>query len=656
MSKRKYTKRSEYWKKFKISDHPSQVDDNIEEASPELLGEPFYTSDASYSGVSEARRQGASTSGFSGSRTNRAAHTNLHNRYSSIRLGLLPYEYSSEGVTCRDAIELCQKAYCNVAVFRNAIDIMSEFTNTDIYLEGGSKKSREFFYEWFKKVNIIALKDQYFREYYRSGNVFLYRIDGKFKADDYARLINQVGSIGTSTNKIPLKYILLNPYDVIAKRATTFTYGGVYQKVLSEYELARLANPQTEEDIAIFEALDDEIKESIQRGSFTNKGISIDLDPQRLSYSFYKKQDYEPFAVPFGFPVLDDINAKLELKKMDQSITRTVENVILLITMGADPEKGGVNPNNMAAMQNLFKNESVGRVLVSDYTTKAEFIIPELNLVLGPEKYQILNEDIKQGLQNIVVGEEKFNATQVKAQIFIDRLQESRYGFLNDFLNKEIKRIAKDLGFRSWPEAKMKDIDMRDEVQLMRASTRLMELGIITPKQGMEMFHNGKFPDPDKLEPAQKEFLEEREKGHFNPLVGGVPVFDPSDSSSGPRKQSGRPEGTTGIPLANATYSRANIQETIYSIDSFIHESKAKMASHLKVEELSQSQEEMLSSLCESIVCSQNKESWDKTLESCVKDFNKIEDLDTLREVLDISSEHSLETYPAAILYHSHEK
>ena len=656
MSKRKYTKRSEYWKKFNVSDHPSQIDNNIEETSPELLGEPFYTSDASYNGVSEARRQGASTSGFSGSRTNRAAYTNLHNRYSSIRLGLLPYEYSSEGVTCRDAIELCQKAYCNVAVFRNAIDIMSEFTNTDIYLEGGSKKSREFFYEWFKKVNIIALKDQYFREYYRSGNVFLYRIDGKFKADDYARLINQVGAIGTSTNKIPLKYILLNPYDVIAKRTTTFTYGGVYQKVLSEYELARLANPQTEEDVAIFEALDEDIKESILKGSFSNKGISINLDPKRLSYSFYKKQDYEPFAVPFGFPVLDDINAKLELKKMDQSITRTVENVILLITMGADPEKGGVNPNNMAAMQNLFKNESVGRVLVSDYTTKAEFVIPELNLVLGPEKYQILNEDIKQGLQNIVVGEEKFNATQVKAQIFIDRLQESRYGFLNDFLNKEIKRIAKDLGFRSWPEAKMKDIDMRDEVQLMRASTRLMELGIITPKQGMEMFHNGKFPDPDKLEPAQKEFLEEREKGHFNPLVGGVPVFDPSESSLGPRKESGRPEGTTGIPLANATYSRANIQETIYSIDTFIHDSKEKMASHLKVKKLSEAQEKTLSNLCESIVCSQHKESWDKTLESCVKDFNKIEDLGTLREVLDISSEHSLETYPAAILYHSHEK
>lgn len=655
MSKRKYTKSSEYWKKFNTSDHPSHVGDN-EETPPELLGEPFYTSEASYNGVSEARRQGASTSGFSGSRTNRAAYTTLHNRYSSISSGLLPYEYSSEGITCRDAIELCQKAYCNVAVFRNAIDIMSEFTNTDVYLEGGSKKSREFFYEWFKRVNLTSLKDQYFREYYRSGNVFLYRIDGKFKVDDYAKLMNQVGTIGSSTNKIPLKYILLNPYDVVAKRTTTFNHGTVYQKVLSEYELARLSNPQTEEDIAIFEALDNEIKTSILGGSFSNEGISVNLDPKRLSYSFYKKQDYEPFAIPFGFPVLDDINAKLELKKMDQSITRTVENVILLITMGADPEKGGVNPNNMAAMQNLFKNESVGRVLVSDYTTKAEFIMPELNLVLGPEKYQVLNEDIKQGLQNVIVGEEKFNSTQVKAQIFIDRLKESRHGFLNDFLNKEIKRVAKSLGFRSWPEAKMKDMDMRDEVQLMRASTRLMELGIITPKQGMEMFENGKFPHPDQLESAQKELLKEREKGHFNPLVGGVPVLPTADAPSGPKKESGRPEGTTGIPLANATYSRANIQNTIYSIDSFIHDSKDKMISHLKVKELSGDQEVMLSTLCESIICSQDKESWAKTLESCVKDFNKIEGLGTLREVLDISSEHSLETYPAAILYHSHEK
>ena len=654
MAKRKYTKRSEYWNQFNASEHPSLPPN--EEMTPELLGEPFYTSTASYEYISKARRQAMTDQSFKGSRTNRVAYNNPKDRFSSIRVGMLPYEYASDGVTARDGIELCQKAYANVAVFRNAIDIMSEFTNTDIYLEGGSRKSREFFYEWFKRVNIINLKDQYFREYYRSGNIFLYRIDGKFKAQDYAKLINQVGSIGASANKIPLRYILLNPFDVVARRASSFTYNGAYQKVLSDYEIARLASPQTDEDLAIFQGLDPALQSQIRDGSYSQEGAYMDLDPERLSYSFYKKQDYEPFAIPFGFPVLEDINAKLELKKMDQAITRTVENVILLITMGADPDKGGINPNNMAAMQNLFKNESVGRVLVSDYTTKAEFIIPELNLVLGPEKYQILNDDIKQGLQNIVVGEEKFNSTQVKAQIFIDRLQESRYGFLNDFLNREIKRIAKDLGFRSWPEAKMKDIDMRDEVQLMRASTRLMELGIITPKQGMEMFHNGRFPEPDKLAEAQKDFLEEREEGYYNPLVGGVPVIAPAGGeATGPRKEAGRPEGTTDIPIADAQYSRANIQQTIYDIESLVDDAKGKMVKQLGVKELSEAQQDMVSNLCESIVCSQTKEYWGETLESCVKDFNEIETLTTLKEVLDISAKHSLEAYPAAILHHSHE-
>ena len=248
MAKRKYTKRSQYWDKFNKSNKTYVPIGKDGDVLPDLLGEAFYTSDASYRETSEARRQGLSTSPFGGARRNRAAFVNLKSRYSSIDCGLLPYEYAADGIDVRDTIELCQKAYANVAVFRNAIDIMSEFTNTDLYLEGGSRKSREFFYEWFKKVNILNIKDQYFREYYRSGNVFLYRVDGRFKTDDYAKLMNQVGSINPSANRIPLRYILLNPYDIVAKRATTFSTGA-YEKVLSEYELARLQNPQTEEDV-----------------------------------------------------------------------------------------------------------------------------------------------------------------------------------------------------------------------------------------------------------------------------------------------------------------------------------------------------------------------------------------------------------------------
>ena len=656
---RKYTKKSDYWKKFSGDQPLSNINKasqhSNEDYEPELLGEAFYTSDASYNSVSKAGR--VNTAGSSNTaRLNAAAVRTTFDRYSSITKGMLPYEYAGDGVNVREGIELCQKAYANVSIFRNAIDIMSEFANTDIYLEGGTKKSREFFQEFFKRINLQNLKDQYFREYYRSGNIFLYRFDGEFNVKDYARLMNQVGSINPSANKIPVKYVVLNPFDIVSKRATTFNVGA-YEKVLSEYELSRLQNPATDEDQLMFDSLDPDMKKLVKDGSYYTDGLKIELDPKRLSFSFYKKQDYEPFAIPFGYPVLEDINAKLELKKMDQAITRTVENVILLITMGAEPEKGGINANNINAMQQLFKNESVGRVLVSDYTTKADFVIPDLNKVLGPTKYETLNEDIKQGLQNIVVGEEKYSSTQVKAQIFIDRLKEARSCFLNDFLQREIKRIAKDLGFKSYPIAVMKDVDMRDETQLMRVSTRLMELGILTPQQGMEMFHNGKFPTPEEIAPAQKEFIEQRKDGFYNPIVGGVPMIEDEIEAAPSKtpKSAGRPEGTVNIPQADANYSRKNVQTTVYEIEAFNSIARERFKQELQQKDLNEQQEDMLDQLCQAIICSTDKSDWSQRLEACVDDFELIQDLNSLEGVLSVATKHNLDIYPSAILYHSNE-
>ena len=278
--------------------------------------------------------------------------------------------------------------------------------------------------------------------------------------------------------------MLLNPYDIISTRSTSFE-NGVYKKILSEYELERLRNPKTEEDQQVFESLAPEVKEKIKQGSYYTNGLTIDLDPDKLVYSFYKKQDYEPFAIPFGYPVLDDLNWKIELKKIDQAISRTIENVVLLITMGAEPDKGGINPHSLNAMQTLFQNESVGRVLVSDYTTKADFIIPDVNKILGPQKYEIVNQDIREGLQNIIVGKENYSSTQIKAQIFLERLKEARNSFINDFMMPQVKTLCRSMGFRKYPTVKFQEVDIKDEIQFQRVITRLLEIGVISPEQGM---------------------------------------------------------------------------------------------------------------------------------------------------------------------------
>ena len=704
MSKRKYTKRSAYWEQFKernLDDLMGEMRGEPDTWEPTLAGEAYYTE------KSEAyERSGQSQSGMvsrSTTRMNVAAMGRKAWKYANIQEGMLPYYYTKTGADVRGCILLCQKAYANIPIFRNVIDIMSEFANTELYIEGGTEKSRNFIDKWLQKVKIWNLKDQFFREYYRSGNVFMYRVDSKFSNEDFAKLSTIYGSSFIKPGEIPIRYILLNPYDIATIRSTNFQ-GQVYRKILSEFELERLQDPQTDYDIEVLKGLPPKTQKLIKEGGYGYDGISMELDPSKLSFSFYKKQDYEPFAIPFGFPVLDDLNWKLELKKVDQAITRTIENVILLITMGNTPDKGGINPHNLKAMQSLFSNDSIGRVLVSDYTTKADFVIPDLNKVLGPQKYEIVDKDIKEALQNVVVGHERYSNTQVKAQIFLERLKEAREAFLHDFLQPQVKLVCQNLGFRKYPNITFQEIDLKDEVQLQRVTTRLMELGILTPEQGITTIKTGHYPETEELLRKQEAYLDERQKGYYTPLVGGQPLMPDMGEEEGdkgypsntnqpedktptvqdvvddksiepgagpvtvgaphpkvPQKnvptEHGRPSGTTkrgGTAFGAKGLSTKAVQKVVYNIESLFSYAQKEMRSANKVKRLSKEKKGLLDQLCQTVVMSTPKDDWKTTVQSCVRDFNQIEGLVTLPGVLDASQEHQLEIYPAALVYHSH--
>ncbi len=655
MKKRKYTKKSDYWKKFDKSS-TGNLNINPEVSVPPIFAGDNYYSQSNHSFAIEALASRTESNSLpNAKRKNKIHHSDKKNQFSNIESGLLPYDSSSTGINIRQAVELCQKAYANIPIFRNAVDVMSEFANSEIILEGGNQKGRDFCLKWFDKIGLWKIRDQYFREYYRSGNIFIYRVDGKFSVEDFNKISKVYGS-SIKPGMIPLKYIFLNPYDITAKRSTSFSEGA-YFKVLSEYDLERLADPKTEYDEQVYKSLDAELKKKIKNGTFTRDGVEIPLEPQRLIYSFYKKQDYEPFAVPFGYPVLDDINYKIELKKIDQAICRTIENVILLITMGTEPDKGGINPKNLEAMQHLFMNESVGRVLVSDYTTKADFVIPDLRKVVGPDKYQIVNQDIKEGLQNIIVGDERYSNTQVKAEIFLERLKEARNAFLNDFLQPQIKMVCQNLGLRDYPRAKFEEIDIKDEVQFQRVVTRLLELGVLTPEQGIDAIKTGIYPQSVDLKNAQEEYSKEREDGLYNPLVGGVPMIEPAGSEQPVTPgggETGRPAGTKGIPQESSgdKISREDIQQIIYKAESLSEFVKKGLRSKYK-KKLNKAQDKAAEDLCESIICSTELESWESLAKACIDDNNKISSLGCIEDVLEISQTKEMSIYPAALYYHS---
>ena len=636
-------------------------------------------------------------------RSNRSGSIERTDRFKNIEDGLVPFNYGNaqqkgnSNINIRDTVILCQKAYYNFSVFRNTIDLMTEFSSSKLYLRGGSQKSRDFFSALFEKINLWGLQDKFFREYYRSGNVFVYRYDAKVDKADINKMAQTFGVSGVSESfEIPARYVILNPADIQVGGNISFA-NSQYFKVLSGYELERLRNPKTKEDEEVLNSFDEETRRKI---TSRVPNVAILLKPEKINAIFYKKMDYEPFAVPMGYPVLDDINWKAEMKKMDMAIARTMQQAILLITMGAEPEKGGINQNNLEHMQTLFANESVGRVLIADYTTKGQFIVPDIGNILDPKKYDIVNRDIENGLLSVISGGEKFANQNIKIELFMAKLKQAREMFLNQFLIPEIKRIAKDLGFKNYPIPYFHKLSLRNNDIMSRIYSRLVEVGVLTPDEGIEALETGKLPSPEESLLSQEDYRKVRDKGFYEPITGGPStqfelldknlktqeelqkntlksqekigtekLNSPQNVPSGqvpqakPEGEKGRPGGTSSpqttkniTPIGGSqTYLTSLVKDNFFKAEKVYKKVESLLKKKHSLEELNDQQKNIALEITKTVIANESLENWEKSAADYVK--NPVDtNPDRIKQIQEIAYEHQIDDYLASILYVSKSK
>ena len=643
---RKYNKKSEYWtnRSNPAQQQAAQASERIEMPNLEYeIAGSFGDGDANI----QYRGMGNNT-------------TLDSNRFQNLKNSPMPFENSNGRYSINQAIDLTQKAYANVSIFRNAVEVLTEFSNSPIHLKGGNAKSREFIKAWLKRINIHDLVDQFFREYYLSGNVFLYQFNGKLRGEDIRKIKESMGGRAT---RIPIRYIILNPTNVFVESGfSSQNYN--YVKMLSLYEIQRLKNPQTEDEKEMFNALPELVRKQIK--SFTGGAatfIYIPIDPMRLRYVFYKKQSYQPLAIPMGYPVLNDIEWKLQLKKMDMAMSRSIEHAILLITTGekVDQYGGGVNPNNVAKLQKLFKDPSIGRVLVADYTTKAQWAIPDFKELLGPAKYEVVDRDIKEGLQTILIGEDKFANAVLKAKVFMERLKGGQDAFITNFLQSEINRVCDEVGFKATPQAVFEAVDLEDEVQKQKIYLRMAELGLLTPSQMNDVIETGILPDKEAVEEGQIEYKSQRDKGFYYPLVGGgqVPknaVLAPpvpagkvgGGGSAGRPTGSKAPQSTKKIsPIgakAEDKFSIFKITELMNKFEKLRGLSVSSRKEKFKVEELTAEQVDVAISLAKAVFINEKEESWKESISSYLNEPKEInreiaDEMDEIAMKYDLDSE-----------------
>ena len=615
-----------------------------------------------------------------------AASTNIPtDQFANISNGLTPFNTSSQRTggdgggmfPLSEAILLCQKAYYSYASFRNILDAMTEFSCSKVYLQGGNSKSRNFFENFFDSINLTSLQDRFFRELYRSGNCLIYRFQIKAKDEDIARLNKIYGATAASLT-LPSKYILVNPYDIGVQSNIVFGSNVIFFKRLNGYEIHRLRAAETPEEKQFFNSLPTDTQTQIKSGAGT---VLIPLDPERLYGVFLKKQDYESMAVPMGYPVLKDIEWKAEMKRVDMAVARTMQQVVLLVNMGFESKDGTYMFDGKAAesMQTLFESESVGKVLVADFTTKLTWAIPAIGDFLDPKKYEIVNQDIKEGLNYILTGgDSKFANQFISVKLFVERLKSGREMFLNEFLIPEMKKISDNMGFKSCPVPKFEDIDLRDEAEWERIVTQLGSLGILTPLETIEAMNTGRLPTKEESLENQNEYRSQRDKGLYEPLVGGpydtaklaklTAAQKPADNPAKPSDLGGRPNNVnTKQTTKKVGISRGSVEDELgvkdlYSLskikDNFILAAKLKeevknyFSKVKKIKKFNEQQLSVIEEISNIIIADCEPKDWISNIEKYIK--NPIASNDkNIKEVEEIALEHSLSPSIAAILLNS---
>ena len=677
---RKYQKKSAYWdvKRQAARGASSAPVAPIAPAHAEPMlasfdDEPHYSAVAACGG-------GPTTNSYR-DQTAPAISNSWVNQYPNIKSGILPFSMVNGGYYgVSEAIGLAYQAYFSYAVLRNAINLLCDFSVGKIHVKSSNARVKKFIEQWFEIISINQFQAQFFLEYYRSGNVFPYKFSGKVNEESLRMLKESYAKVGEQITaargvKLPIKYIILNPMQVylqngpLAGQPSDMPYGWV--RMLSTYEITRLRNPQTPQDVQELQSFPPQVQALIKNGG-TYQYLFVPLDPNRLYYVFYRKQDYEPLAVPMCFGVLNDIEYKLGLRKMDMALAATIERVILLVTTGrpADMHNPASSAENLISLQNMFRSQTIGRVLIADHTTKAQWVIPDFKELLGPDKYQQVDRDIKEGLQYMFFGDEKFANASIKIKIFIESLKEGRRAFMENFLVPEVRKVCQAMGFRNIPELEFEDIRIQDEALMARLYVQMGQLGLLTDAEVNTAISTGMLPNKEESLKNQAAYIEERAKGFYSPLAAAK--GGPSDGGGG------RPMGSGGSPaprqvaspLGETKASDDPIRESGYRFGMIkmadnltkMNELKAKVEQALikkwKIkEDLSPEQKAVAATMTQSIVFNEPEGKWSKSIPAYLKSPKDLPE-DISAKILDIRStfhttESPVDSWVASVLLRS---
>lgn len=289
-----------------------------------------------------------------------------------------------------------------------------------------------------------------------------------------------------SKGHLPVAYTVLNPQLVSVTGNLLFDKTSTTLKPPPELT-TMLKKPKaelTEEERALIKSLPSELKQVAEKGGEYN------LDSRLVGSITYRKQPYERYAKPRSTRVFDSLEYKKSLKQADLSTLDGISNYILKITIGSD-EYPVTTQTELEAVAQLFNTPSKSFDVVWNHTLNIEKIVsPEIEAILGQEKYAQVNEDISGGLavsRALIDGIADLNVAEA-GLVIKGLMEEINYARrqITRWIYREYQQIAEAAGFDSFPKVRWDEGVLQDVILYMNTLSQLVDRRMLSYRTALE--------------------------------------------------------------------------------------------------------------------------------------------------------------------------
>lgn len=435
----------------------------------------------------------------------------------SVRPGFTKLDYYAfrEGESVpnqqRKIIKMCMDAYDKVGIIRNIIDLMGDFGSQGINIVHPNKTVEKFYQQWFKSVNGKERSERFLNNLYKTGNVIMYRSYANVtpELEKYMKSLAKdirVEVPNMKENLIPWRYNFFSPLTIELKEGKMSLFTGISNYTLSagtffdSFTGGSIPND-------VLDSLPIDVKRALM-----NKEKRIPLDTSRLCVFHYKKDDWQMWANPMIYAILDDIIMLEKMRLADMSALDGAISNIRLWTLGNLEHKILPNKPAINKLRDILASNVGGGTMELVWGPELTFkeSSSEVYKFLGSEKYTSVLNSIYAGLgvpptlTGMATNGGGFTNNFISLKTLVERLQYGR-DQLTKFWEKEIEMVRQAMGFRYKAYIQFDQMTLSDEAAEKALLIQLADRDIISQETILERFKE--IPQIEKIR-LQREYEE----------------------------------------------------------------------------------------------------------------------------------------------------